>query len=830
MGLVSKSIPNLINGVSQQPAALRLDTQGEVQINGYSDVVEGLKKRPPAKLINEMRDLKDDAPLENLDTAFFHSYKRNNDEEYTIVCTKKNGNIHLYVFDEEGECKYDTFDAGANVGYLGIDPSKLKAVTVSDSTFILNTEKTVGVSGGNTVTHDEKKSLVYLKSVNYGRTYRVNIMQGNTNKAYSTYTTQDQITSIEPNGSASDTQEINSSVLKTSTVIQSLRSIVSDGDVTTVYPSAHTDEPYFILRSTVPNYKIKVTDDDGGVNLKAFKNVAKSFTDLPNQCEDGFVLGVVGDNQKKEDDFYVRFEGTGGSGYWKECAVPNTNNGIDATDMPHMLKQNSDGSFSFSIAQDNFGESWAARYAGDNNTNPFPSFVGSKITDIFFHRNRLGLLSGENVIFSEAGGYLNFFRTTVRTLLDSDRIDVSVSQNEVSDLQHAIPIQDNLLLFSELNQFTLSASQLLTPSEVTIDQSTKYECDSLAKPVGAGTSVFFSTNKGGFSGVREFYTKSDTEIKEAPSITSHVPRYLEGRIKELRVSSNMDMLVALTTGSPKECYIYKWYNSDTERLQSSWSKWRFDKEILHVYFNNTEIKFVFLDGSIEKLDLSVNINLPLLDHQFTINADDINDGDASDFGGLLLGWLIGQAADNQFPVVTPSFYDNHTGWVALREDGTSLGEVDLSGYTYNGNVYHNLTADQADYYLTQGKSMTIGLPYMFEYQLSEQVFKPKQGDATQLARFQLRKMNLNYSNTGRFDVTVESVGRDAVLSQFTGRILGQQQNTLDDHVIVPEGTFQVGIQSQPKTTKITITNDSHLPCVFQSAEWEGFITLRNQRL
>jgi hypothetical protein len=91
-------------------------------------------------------------------------------------------------------------------------------------------------------------------------------------------------------------------------------------------------------------------------------------------------------------------------------------------------------------------------------------------------------------------------------------------------------------------------------------------------------------------------------------------------------------------------------------------------------------------------------------------------------------------------------------------------------------------------------------------------------------------MSLNYSNTGKFNVTVESVGRAAVVSEFTGRILGQQENLLGYNAVVPEGSFQVGVQSQPKTTKITITNDSHLPCVFQSAEWEGFVTLRNQRL
>ena len=47
MPLVSTSIPNLINGVSQQPAALRLASQAESVVNCMSSAVEGLKKRPP---------------------------------------------------------------------------------------------------------------------------------------------------------------------------------------------------------------------------------------------------------------------------------------------------------------------------------------------------------------------------------------------------------------------------------------------------------------------------------------------------------------------------------------------------------------------------------------------------------------------------------------------------------------------------------------------------------------------------------------------------------------------------------------------------------------
>ena len=836
MALVSKNIPNLINGVSQQPAALRLESQGEVQENGFSDVVDGLKKRPPTKFLKalvrtsgqwgqagqeENFNLSDSTTTVQtanvLDNAFYHTYKRSDDEQYLVVITippilYAETTATIFVYDIHGNLRYEsgagswladgTFISGSentdDTSYLAHVPKNLKATSVADSTFIVNTAQVVeqDASRGELYAHP-REALIYLKSTNYGRQYRVKVDGPSNRYATKAYNTPKSITTIS--GSNNDTQTDNNDALKTGTVINALRDITQEtATITSGAPSAaltrrpasHSQEPYFIVRANEEfgDFGIKVMDDDGGVNLKAFQGTAKSFTDLPNQCEHGFILGVVGDNNKKEDDFYVQFNGYGGSGYWKECVAPNINNGFKLSTMPHQLKQKADLSFTFSEGD------WHNRVCGDDNTNPFPSFCneeeGRTISDIFFHRNRLGILSGENVIFSEASGYYNFFRTTVRTLLDSDPIDVAVSQNEVSELKAAVPIQDNLLLFSELNQFTLSATQLLTPAEVTIDQSTKYECNLTSTPVGAGTSVFFATQSGNFSGVREFFTKNDTEIKDAPEITSHVPKYIKGTITEIAVSSNEDMLVALTDDNHKECYVYKWYNSATERLQSSWSKWIFKKDITSVAFNNAQLYITFNDGSYEYMDLAQLDNPVFLDSQFnTADADNVPD----DF-------------------LTPTM-------VAITEEGYNIG-------TY---VLDNLSQPIVEY-LATGKHLTIGEPYTFKYQMSEQVFKPVQGDSTKLARFQLRKMSFNFSNTGKFDVTVDSIGRDPSVATFSGRILGEPENILGQAAVVPEGSFSVGVQSKPATTKITITNDTHLPSVFQSAEWEGFVVLRNQRL
>lgn len=947
MALVSKSIPNLINGVSQQPAALRLESQGEVQENGFSDVVDGLKKRPPTKFLKKLKCISgassssqaslssrgDYVDMTGLSQAYFHTYKRSDEEQYHVIISldKK-----VHVYDIAGNLRYQSghgswladgtwISNNSDVTtYLPHGASKITSTSVADATFIVNKEKTVEMSEVIDPKRTLNQALVYLKAVNYARVYTVDCKskQGSLDLGAS-QTTPKQITKTVTDG-----DEINSEGLRVSAIVSedttdyptasgaALRtqiasdlgsadidsfssintagntatptSIVSQltltnvnlGGLTTtqltndihvlaggsdipydstgsngwrhlnnstielpsyayqvipgpmsivflsratalvtdtsgssthgfITPQTPNREPYFIINTTnegsVKDFDITVSDDDGGVNLKAFKETAKSFSDLPNQCEPEFRLGVVGDNQKKEDDFHVVFKGNAGSGYWKETVGYDLQNYFDLTTMPHTLKQNDDFSFTFGVGSDREGVPWHHRKAGDENTNATPSFVGQKISDIFFHRNRLGILSGENVIFSEASGYFNFWRTTVRTLLDSDPIDVSVSQNEVSELKAAVPIQDNLLLFTELNQFTLSATQLLTPAEVTVDQSTKYECDLTSSPVSAGNSVFFATQSSGYAGVREFFTRETTEVRDASSVTSHVPTYLEGNIRQFAASANEDMLACLTSSNKKECYIYKWYNSAEERLQSAWSKWIFTENIAHIFFTNNLMYLTFEDGSYEILDVKYDHTEVLLDRQITVTRN-------------MLSFEGHHAQGNRYSVDMP--YTAAAGSLSVvDESGTRLGTFDPDNVQ---QPVYDATAN--------GKTVTVGIPYTFKYQMSEQVFKPKQGDSTQLARFQLRKMSFNYSHTGHFDVTVDSVGRSPVTSHFTGRVLDNQHNLLDQAAVIDDGAFQVGVQAQATDAAITITNDSHLPSTFQSAEWEGYIVLRNQRL
>ena len=327
-----------------------------------------------------------------------------------------------------------------------------------------------------------------------------------------------------------------------------------------------------------------------------------------------------------------------------------------------------------------------------------------------------------------------------------------------------------------------------------------------------------------YSGIREYYVQDDSENEDAPQITSHVPEYIQGSVRQLVSSANEDTLICLTdaVGKLNECYVYRWYNSDRERIQSAWSKWIFSKDIIHVSINNATLYFTFSDGSYEELDIRPPVGTItytdgtnnytdekreiLLDHQKKLSS-----ATTLDIAGL----------DVLYTATALSQFIDHRGRV-IAIGNTAAEKQKVIDYINTGS--HVEDGDNTLNYVYAGEA------YTFKYQLSEQVFKPDDKGSSRLARHQLRRMMFKYSDTGAFNVEVGTVGRDTKITAFTGRILGQTGNALGYAATVDEGTLTVGLQSQAKEAKITITNNSHLPCVFQSAEVESFVTLRNKRI
>ena len=177
MPLVTQTIRNLIQGVSQQPPILRHAEQLDVQINGFSTEAGGLQKRPPSRHIKKLPNIELGAKL--------HFINRDESERYFLAFTGST----LKVFDLDGNEKSVNFNNGANTYIQTTNPKeKLKAVTVADYTFIINTDKAVEMDTTKTTPNAwaTQGALVVVKSGQYGRNYTIYL-----NGQSYTYTTPD---------------------------------------------------------------------------------------------------------------------------------------------------------------------------------------------------------------------------------------------------------------------------------------------------------------------------------------------------------------------------------------------------------------------------------------------------------------------------------------------------------------------------------------------------------------------------------------------------------------------------------------------------------------
>lgn len=779
MALISQSIPNLINGVSQQPPSLRLSTQAELQENGLSSVVSGLSKRPPTEHIADL------GVISNLDKAFIHTIRRDENEFYSMVIDTA-GTIR--VFDKDGVSKTVTNNAPTYLSGLTDPSQELSAVSIADSTFIINKNVTVA-QGTTTSATRTPEALVYVRQADYASTYRLKITKGASTSTveFATKSSTQASTTDTQNaerGASTDLIAENLDTFSGTSVSTTYYENITNGSAVTGITITRYGSVLHIQSTDTTDFQVEVGDSHGNEHLMVFKDETPDFKKLPVEGPNDFLIKVSGDNQKAQDDYYVKFN----KGVWKETVDQNILIDIDATTMPHKLAKQVSGNFIFDVV------SYADRAVGDDNTNPYPSFIGYTLADIFFHRNRLGLLADENVIFSRAGEFVDFdfFRKSTLTVVDSDPIDVAVSSNKVNILKHAIPFNDTLLLFSELTQFKVTADPILTPDTINVSNTTEFEASLRAKPAQAGKFVYFASKRGAWSGMWEYFVDSDTDTNDAAEITSHVPQYLSGEIKSIEASSNEDMLLVHTTGDDAALYVYRYYWQGKEKLQASWSKWIFDGDLLSTSFNLSDIYILIKRGTnlyLERINLSVDDATNYTTGNFSIHLDRRVKLETS---GL-----------TSVPYTDPAtVYIDQRGKVIQQADVAAL--LALSEVVY------------------------AGVPYTFKYQFSEPVLKQENKPIT-TGQLHIRNYAVVYNDTGYFDVKVTPLKRSTYTRTFTGRIVGASTNILNQAGI-DSGTYRFGVLGHAGVVDVVLESDSHFPCVFQSAEWEGFFVLRSRRM
>jgi len=832
MTLSSYSIANLIQGVSQQSDSQRDPTQGEVQVNGYSSLADGLRKRAGTSVIRRLSTA-------TLGDVFFHSILRDSGEKYLVVI----GKTAIRVFDLDGIEK--TVTAPSGYGYLSTVTScatDVRAASIADFTFISSIKRVPAMTAAvapATTRPSFYEALVWVKAANYGQSYRVSI-----NGTVATITTP-----VQPVETAGST--VTENRISAAAIAEELK--VALAPVTGVLSAREGSVLHFQSFSPIT---VAATDARANADITAITNTVQAFTDLPTIAPKGYQVEVVGDPTNRYDGYFVNFVPRGatatfGEGSWQECVAPGMPYQLDAATMPQLLVRLADGTFYFGPANGSTQggtkiPSWGQRTAGDYDTAPDPSFIGYAIQDVFIHRNRLGLLADENVILSRAKAFFDFFPETVTTVLDTDPIDLSASSSRVSVLRYAVPNQDELILRSDQLVFRLSSDTAgLTPASASVSVVMAFEGDVAVKPLQVASGIVFAQSNGAWSQFREFSVRGAgaSVAASAPSLTDHVPTFIPAGVTQLAGDETASAWFAISkkAGYQDRIYAYKYLDRGgtlgVERIQRSWSYWQLvgASRVLQILcvLETLYLLVEYPDGSVwlERMSVADRLSTDalttlLLDRAVTTTEDTP---------------AIARVAGGTYSATTKT-----TTWTLPYTAAADTQAWSMYGPDQNGGKFLGVAVAGANTITARGdwsgKSVMFGEAFEFRYRFSRFKLMRDQGGgrvASNVDRTQVRSAKVRYHDTGYFHAEVTPERRSTAVYTFDGWQLGvrnsQVGSTLGQGLDVgerqySEGVFNIPIQARGESCMVELVNATPNPCMFSGCDWIAQITSKAKAL
>lgn len=812
--LISQDAPSIINGVSRQPAAQRLTSQAEEQINMVSDVALGVRRRPPMEHIALLGGPVAGAPP----SGGYYTHLINRGDGQQFIAIIEDGDVNVYNLETGAEVTVNDGGAAGSPGsysYLDIAPSasvtaenSFEAITVADYTFIVNKRKTVAASGSPSPDRTHAHEFLYFAKTG---------LQG-----YERQTWTFGATSIDT-GATSDrgTDHV------INAVCAALGISATPNDETGV--TAGTTNWKFTRhgRSCLHGYQfqnaleeVSVSSTNGDIidgQIMLATSPAgdppqtPAFSDLPYRGVDGFVVKISGSEGSDEDEYYLKYDSAKKT--WLETVKPGLDDNFNADTMPHALVYNSGtGQFSFQPL------TWDARMVGDELSAPVPSFVGAQIKGITLHKNRLILVADENTIATEAGNLFNFWPTTATTLVESDPFDVAGTSNRVSIWDHLINFEGNVTLFSAVGdtvgELVGATDAPLTIKNARIEERGVYAFSDV-KPVVMGSGLFFVLDRGSSSAVYR-YSKVDVFTFSAEEVSGHVRGYIPANVDHMKSSPAMNMIVLRSLNEPTSLYTYRTHQIGNEQVMASWGKWDLGSDVDVLNFDFIESKMYILVQRDDGLHLQV----------FDFGKEDEDEG----AGATPLGYRVHLdglvALTGVYNPVTdfttwtlPYTRDPDATYMAVRGGawGTGRGSS-ITLLPYNSFI-PTIVLGEGD---QSAHPAYIGKVYNSEWDPSEAVLTSgRQGGPAAHAggRLQLYRGRVGYLDTGAFDAVITSTeDAEEYVTPFRTNIVNV--STLSA-VGLDTGVFDFAIGGHSKKTRVGLKSAGFLPCTFTSYEWEG---------
>ena len=820
MARVASSIPNLFNGVSQQADTLRLLTQGEEQFNMYPSLVQGLVKRPPLEYVSGFVHMFGDSAMKGT----LHVADRGDDTEersrFLLYVTPD----ELYIYSPTGDSKAIQYAPGAKDYLKQNNADGVYAIaTIADYTFIVNPNVKVRMNPNEKAPGYLNVGMVNIRQASYETDYTVKLT---ITWESGTGTMTHHISATHTTPSSVGTADNPPPKIGTTGIALALGGalLASAGEDPKLTIRVEGSSIYILPEEGCTIWKFEAQDSRGDTHINTLYRTVKRFSELPEKARHGMAVKVTGSDTTVLNDYYVRYElkDGGHEGVWKECPAPGSPIALDSSTMPHVLVDHG----THYMLQPYTG--WGKRTAGDSDTAPDPEFVGQPITGVFQYRNRLGLLSKDVVALSEASEFFNFFPTTVTTSTDSNPIFVSASLDGAPTLNHAIPFNEEVLFFGDRSQFKLVAPEILSPSTAAINTLTKYPVDTDIKPVSNGKNIFFvdsSLTSGGDSvRVYEYFIDADTGTKAAMDITAHVPQYIDKGVTGMTCSPGLSLMCLYGFGS-SDIWLYKYYWSGQEKLQSAWFRFNVgdNRKVYGAAFIEDSLYFLLRINDLDnflylcKMDFSKTLtgareqstlwsSSPFLDMLSRTNLDGKYDHDANETTVVL-----SEPYNRMFRLTELTILDHET----RREIRPFAIDPANNRLMFRGDL--------------RGRFVLMGEKYPAHYTFTRAFVREKSegGQLTAHAgRLQLQRWRLVLGPTGFIEATVNHEDGREFRYPWNPPKLGQLPSKLGRPNTPESCVLTFPVRANAVEVSVTIRNDSWLPSAVISAEWEGNFTTK----
>ena len=559
-----------------------------------------------------------------------------------------------------------------------------------------------------------------------------------------------------------------------------------------------------------------------------------SFADLPTDPADGDIVHIL-NTPIAEDDYYVTWNGSA----WIETIQPNVRYKLDASTLPHGLIQTGADAWAFGPL------SFSDRTVGGPKTNPFPSFVGLKITNVFAYMNRIGFLAGSNVVMSQPlipvndqlgqQQPINFFAESAFVVSEADPVDVSVASIRNIVLNSVEPTRQGLILFAHNEQFLLySTDQIISPSTALVRSISTWEMNSHIHPVELDSEFFFVSGQSPLNEHSRLMRMKVRGMEEDPivsDVSKPVSEWIPSKVFQLE-SSTQDQFVSIIEQESRYIYFYRYFKRNGELVMTSWFKWEYEENssiVTHAVVNSNiyvvlktpddkvAVLFHTLGSGVSNnvLDNSINaVPKPFLDVKPNIDMyARVESAEVKD-GKTQLTMATGYPElDKATPILI----------LAKNDIPRSLQYQNIAaGYgvplVWNSTDKKYETKDKMDLTASADK-MVLGFLYRFQVDLPTLYYRTQQTDYVARLNIARCKFECSAGLQGALSFQVRADGYADFDATF--EVTDADIYSADNLPLVKTRVFEVPINKQNRYYTLKAVSDSPFPIAMNSMTWEG---------